>query len=226
VPARLHDGQQRFAPDEIPGGALLVTLGSGRVELGRAAGQQVRVRWTVPSGRWGRGGSGPEMAAGDADLRIEARRARLRIDVPDVVNVTVHLGRGEITSWGAGAALDLDCPRGRVVCRELRSTTLRADGRYVNLHFATAPEQLDVRARESVIALPAGPYAISAPDGAEVEVTDVPTAARRITVSGGPTRILASQAPLSLRDDADLSLRDDADLSLRDEAPEGSADGG
>ena len=226
MPARLHDGQRRFPADEVPNGTLLVTLGSGRVELGRAAGQDVRVRWTMPSARWGRGGAAPVIAATDSGRRIQARRARLRIDVPDVVNVTVRLRRGEITSWGAGAGLELDCRRGRVVCRELTSRTLRARGRYVNLHFAAAPEQLEVRARESVLALPGGPYAVSAPDGAEIDVANVPTATHRIAVSGGAARIVASQAPLSLRDDADLSLRDDADLSLGDDAAEGFADGG
>jgi hypothetical protein len=121
--------------------------------------------------------------------------------VPDVVNVTVRLGRGEITSWGAGSGLMLNCTRGRVVCRELACRTVSASGRYVNLHFAAAPEAVEVDARESVLALPPGPYAVTAPPGAEIEVAVAPAADRRITVSGGPSRLLTAKAPLSLRDE-------------------------
>jgi hypothetical protein len=214
-PAGRHDGQLRFAVTEIPQGTLLVNLGSGRVELGRAAGQQVRVRWTFPAALmpavpdWlRRREPGPRVSAGGDGLRISARRARLRIDVPDVLNVTVRLRRGQITSWGAGGRLALDCSRGRVVCRELVCPSLRAAGRYVNLHFAAPPEQAEVESRECVLALPPGPYAVTVPPGSEVEVAQTPDASHRITVTGGPARLLASQAPLSLRDEPADGERD------------------
>jgi hypothetical protein len=134
-------------------------------------------------------------------LQLQARRARLRIDVPDVVDVTVALGRGEITSWGAGCRLTMTTG-GRVSCRELTSQTVHATARYVNLHFAAAPEHVVVDAPDSVLALPPGEYAVTAPPNAQIEVDQAPAARRHIEVHGGRTRVLASKPPLDLRREA------------------------
>ncbi len=206
LPPGRRDGRLRIDLAEIAGGRVLVTVGSGRIELGRTAGQQLRVRWTVPAllpERWHAllhlpGAPGPRVRADGAGLDIRARRARLRIDVPDVADVTVRLGRGEITSWGAGCALTLDTA-GRVSCRELTCQTVKATASYANLHFAAVPQQVVVDAAESVLALPSGPYRVTAPPDAEIDVVQAPDGDARITVSGGKTRILAARAPLDLR---------------------------
>jgi hypothetical protein len=199
-----RDGQLRFDLAHIAGGRLRVTVGSGRVELGRAAGQQVRVRWTVPAllpKTWRErlpGGQGPRVRQDGSGLRIQSRRARLRIDVPDVVDVTVSMRRGDITSWGAGCPLTLTTG-GQASGRELTSPRLRVTARYANLHFAAVPAEVVVDAPESLLALPAGRYAVVAPQDAEVEVEQAASAPSRIEVSGGRTRILVAKPPVDLR---------------------------
>ena len=183
---------------------MRVTVGSGRVELGRAAGQQVRVRWTLPAllpERWRArlpGGGGPRVRREPSELRIHARRARLRIDVPDVVDVTVEMGRGDITSWGAGCPLTLTTA-GQVSGRELTSRRLHVRAQYANLHFAAVPDEVVVEAPDSLLAMPPGAYAVTAPENADIKVEQAPCATSRIDVSGGRTRILASKPPLDLR---------------------------
>jgi hypothetical protein len=199
-----RDGLLRFDAGDIAGGRLRVSVGGGRVELGRAPGQQVRVRWTLPAllpKRWQArlgGRRGPRVRQDASGLHLEARRARLRIDVPDVVDVTVDIGRGDITSWGAGCSLTLTAG-GQVSGRELTSSRLRVTGRYVNLHFAAVPDDLVVTAPDSLLAMPPGRYAVAAPAGSKIEVEQEPSAPSRIEVSGGPTRILVSKPPLDLR---------------------------
>ncbi len=209
LPAGRRDGQLRFDPAEVAGGRVTVSVGSGRVELGHAAGQHLRIRWTLPAvlpERWrarlrlpaGPARRGPRVRSDAYGLHIRARRARLRIDVPDVMEVTVELGQGEITSWGAGCALELTTA-GQISCRELTSRTVRATAQHVNLHFAAEPAHLVVDAPDSVVVLPPGRYAVTSPPDAEIEVTAAPDAASRVVVRGGRTRILASQPPLDLR---------------------------
>lgn len=186
---------------------MRVAVGSGRVELGRSAGQHIRVRWTMPAvlpagwPGWSRlrGGAGPSVRSDADGMHIRTRRARLRIDLPEGLNVRVDIGRGEITSWGAGGDLTLCSRAGRVSCRELTCRTLVVQAQQANLHFAAAPEHVDVVAPACVLALPGGPYSVTAPPGAQIEVTQAPEAVHRITVSAGEARILAQAAPLSLR---------------------------
>jgi hypothetical protein len=199
-----RDGVERIDSASISAGRIAVAVGSGRVELGHQAGQQVRVRWTVPARlpagwpAWLRspGIRGPRVWSNAAGLHIRARRARLRIDLPDGLDVRVELRRGEITSWGAGGELELTSRAGRVSCRELICRTLAVRAEHANLHFAAPP---------CVLALPGGPYSVAAPPGAQIEVAQAPATGREITVSGasgGKIRILAATAPLSLRGDS------------------------
>jgi hypothetical protein len=199
-----RDGQLRFDVADIAGGRLRVTVGSGRVELGRAAGQQVRVRWTVPARlpeQWRArlpGARGPRVRQDETGLRIQARRARLRIEVPDVVEVTVSMRTGDITSWGAGCPLTLTTG-GQVSGREFTSPRLHVTARYANLHFAEVPAEVVVKAPESLLALPPGLYSVLAPQDAEVEVEQAASASSRIEVSGGRARILVAKPPVDLR---------------------------
>lgn len=208
-----RDGVERIDSTSIVAGRIAVAVGSGRVELGRKAGQQVRVRWTVPARlpagwpAWLRppGFRGPRVWSDAAGLHIRARRARLRIDLPDDLDVRVELRRGEITSWGAGGELALTNRAGRVSCRELIARTLAVRAEHANLHFATPPERVDVVAPTCVLALPGGPYSVTAPPGAQIEVAQAPATGREIRVcgvSGGKVRVLAATAPLSLHGDS------------------------
>ena len=203
-----RDGVERIDSAAVPARRIVVAVGSGRVELGHKPGQQVRVRWTVPThlpARWPgwlrpRGFRGPRVWSDVAGLHIRARRARLRIDLPDGVDVTVELRRGEITSWGAAGELALTSTAGRVSCRELSCRTLVVRAEYANLHFAAPPERVDVLAPHCVLALPGGPYSVTAP-GAQIEVAQASGTGREITVAGGRARILAATAPLRLGSD-------------------------
>lgn len=202
--ARHRDGQLRLDSVALAPARIAVTVGRGRVELGRAPGPYVRVRWTVPAllpDRWPqrlrRGG--PRVRSDALGLRLRVRRARLRIDLPDGFGAAVTLGRGEITSWGAGGDLVLHSPAGRVSCRELTSRSVLVRAEYANLHFAAIPQRVEVSAPDCVLALPAAGYAVSAPDGAEIEVDQAPESARQIIVSGGAARILVAKPPIRLR---------------------------
>ena len=202
-----RDGLFRLDRASVAQGQVQVAVGSGRVELGRAAGRHIRVRWTVPAllpAGWParirlRGAAGPSVRSDADGVHIRTRRARLRIDLPEGLKVRVDIGRGEITSWGAGGELALTSRAGRVSCRELTCRTLVVQAQHANVHFAAAPERVDVVASGCVLALPGGPYSVTAPPDAEIEVAQAPEAVRRITVSGGVARILAQAAPLSLR---------------------------
>jgi hypothetical protein len=204
-----RDGVERIDRACIPAGRMVVTVGSGRVELGHKAGQQVRVRWTVPTrlpAGWPpwlrpRGSRGPRVRSEATGLQVRARRARLRIDLPDGLDVTVELRRGEISSWGAGGELALTSRAGRVSCRELVCRTLIVRAQQANLHFAASPERVDVVAPDCVLALPGGPYSVTAPPGAQIEVAQEPATGREITVAGERASIFAATAPLSLRGD-------------------------
>ena len=202
--AKTSDGQRRFALAEIYGGRLDIQVHAARVELGQAKGDQVRVRWTVPM-RFGRAGPGPRFASGPDGLRIRCRRARLRVDIPSGMSVRVRVRRGQITSWGAEAELDLAIKEGNVACRELLSPSVKVRAPEVNLHFAGAPQLVDVTSKQVVIALPGGPYDVRAPESAEVTVsqvtagsTDFVALAGRITVDGSDVRVLAAGTPLKL----------------------------
>lgn len=202
-----RDGVERIALASVPSGRIRVVVGSGRVELGYKSGQQVRVRWTVPArlpARWPKRlrPQGLRCRAEPGGLVLRARRARLRIDLPDGVDVTVELRRGEITSWGAGGELDLASRAGRVSCRELRCRTLTVRAARANLHFASPPERVEVTAPSCVLALPGGPYRVTAPAGALIEVEQAAETGGRVRVCGTDVRILAATAPLSLRGDS------------------------
>jgi sarcosine oxidase gamma subunit len=121
--------------------------------------------------------------------------------VPDVVDVTVEMRRGDITSWGAGCPLSLSTA-GQVSGRELNSRRLHVRAQYANLHFAAAPDLVVVAAPESLLAMPPGRYLVIAPENADIEVEQAEqplSAPSRIEVSGGHTRILVSKPPLDLR---------------------------
>ena len=208
-----RDGVERIDSASICDGRIEVCVGSGRVELGHKTGRQVRMRWTVPTrlpARWPawlrpRGFRGPRVWSDGAGLHIQARRARLRIDLPDGVDVSVALHRGEITSWGAGGVLTLTNRAGRVSCRELSCRTLQVRAAQARLHFAAPPERVDVSAGACVLALPGGPYSVTAPPGSHIEVPQAPATGREITVAGGAgvqVRIVAATAPLNLRGDS------------------------
>jgi hypothetical protein len=190
---------------EIPGGQLEIKVRAGRVELGHSAGDQLRVRWTVPKTRGFRRGE-PRWRFGRDGLRIRCRRARLRIDLPTGMTVRVRLARGQITSWGADGDLDLAVSRGSVACRELRSQVAIVRAPEVNLHFAAVPRLVDVDCEHAILALPGGPYALAVPPGAEVTVTPSsgdPAGVPRIRVQGKrvqgkDVRVLASSEPLRL----------------------------
>ncbi|HEX4015819.1 MAG TPA: hypothetical protein VHX15_03700 [Frankiaceae bacterium] len=201
-----RDGVERIDRASVAGGRIQITVGHGRVELGHKPGQQVRVRWTVPArlpARWPNAlrPQGFRLRSDATGCQLRARRARLRIDLPDGLDVTVLLRRGEITSWGAGGELTLRSPHGRVSCRELVCRTLDVQAAQANLHFAAPPERVEVSAPACVLALPGGPYAVTAPPGAQIEVQQNASAGRHIRVSAADTRILAATAPLSVRGD-------------------------
>jgi hypothetical protein len=202
-----REGVERIDRAALPHARLAVVVGSGRVELGHKPGQQLRVRWTVPirlPARWPQRlrPRGFRLRSDATGLHVRARRARLRIDLPDGWEVTVELRRGEITSWGAGGELSLTSPAGRVSCRELVCRTLSVQAENANLHFAAPPERVDVAAPLCVLALPGGPYSVTAPPGAQIEVAQAPASGRDIIVSGGQARIVAATAPLSLLGDS------------------------
>jgi hypothetical protein len=88
-----------------------------------------------------------------------------------------------------------------VSCRELSCRTLTVEADHANLHFATPPERVDVAATACVLALPGGPYAVTAPPDALIEVEQEASSGHRITITGAQARVLASTAPLSLRGD-------------------------
>ena len=206
--ARSSDGQRRFALAEIAGGRLEIRVGSGRVELGHSRGDQIRLRWTVPTTRLRRAGAGPRCTPGAGGLRIRSKRARLRVDLPTGMTVQVRVGRGQITSWGADAVLDLAIKEGNVACRELLSPTATVSAPDVNLHFAGSPELVRVTGERVVVALPGGPYLVTAPDGAEVTVplarrippgsTHDESIAGTIAVTGTDVRVLAAGTPIEL----------------------------
>ncbi len=202
-----RDGVERIERASVPAGRVHVAVGRGRVELGHASGQQLRVRWTVPTrlpSSWPKAlrPQGFRLLSDASGLHVRARRARLRIDLPAGLDVTVELRRGEITSWGAGGELALFSSGGRVSCRELICRTLTVRAARANLHFATAPDRVDVTASACVLALPGGPYAVTAPPHALIEVEQAADSGRRITITGADARVLASTAPLSLRGDS------------------------
>ena len=207
-PRRRTDPPRRFAVAEIPGGRLRVAVGAGRVELGSTTGTAVRVRATRP--RW----VSDRLAAlvpailrspryrlrGDG-LHIRARRARLQIDLPPGLTTLVQLRRGEITSWGAAGELSLFVADGVVTCRELQATAAHVRAPRASLHFASSPERVEVFADRAVVAVPAGAYAVSAPDTAEVTVPLDPASARVIVVRAAAARVLAAADPLRLTDE-------------------------
>jgi hypothetical protein len=201
-----RDGLLRIDGPSIAGGRVQVTVASGRVELGQAAGSRLRVRWTLPAllpEAWPaalrpRVVRGPQVRSDEEGLRIVVRRARLRIDLPAGLQVQVRLGRGDITSWGAGGELSLSSRKGRVSCRELHAAAVVVVARDANLHFAQPPRRVDVDAPHILIALPGGPYTVTAPPGTPIEVAQFPGSGHEITVRGGEARILAATAPIRL----------------------------
>ena len=206
--ATSSDGQRRLAPAEIASGRLEIQVGAGRVELGYAKGDHVRVRWTVPTTRWGRAGAAPRFTAGADGLRIRSRRARLRVDLPTGLRVRVRVRRGQITSWGADAELDLAVKQGNIAGRELLSRLAWAQAPDVNLHFTAEPELVRVTGEQIVVALPGGPYVVTAPEGAEITVplaTPGPPRsehdewiAGQVVVIGSDVRVLAAGSPIEL----------------------------
>lgn len=194
------EGSRRIDAAVIPGRRLEITVRAGRVELGHSTADQLRVRWTVPD-RPLLGPSVPSFHFGPGGLAIRCPRARLRIDLPAGMSVQVRQRRGQITSWGAEGDLDLAVRRGSVACRELRSQVARIRAPGVNLHFAAIPQLVEVSCEQAVVALPGGPYSVSAPAGAEVTVPRTQGFAQqppRIQISGHDVRVLAAATPLRL----------------------------
>jgi hypothetical protein len=191
---------QRIPMAEIAGGRIEIRWGRGRVELGRARGAQVRVRISGAETRrpFRRG---PEVATSASGLDISARQGRLQVDLPDGLTVHVELERGEITSWGAGGVLSMVSAAGSVTCRELTASQVQARASRVSLHFAQAPQRVEVDAERATVSVPAGEYAVFAPPGAEITVSPTPDAPSEITVRAADVRILASQAPLQLTEE-------------------------
>lgn len=197
LPYGRRDAQRRVAASEIGRGCIDIRVGRGSVELGHTARDEVRVRSTVPTLGRLRIFGGPGYRLSSYGLRIHARRARLQVDLPADLIVRVRVRRGQITSWGAGGDLTL-VSGDRVACRELRATIATARGREVSLHFAAAPQRVAVEAGRAVIALPGGPYAVTAPAGAEVTVPREAGALREIIVRALDARVLAAARPLDL----------------------------
>jgi hypothetical protein len=194
---------QRIALADISANRVVIRLGQGRVELGRAPGESVRVR-TSATGTSGIAAHSLRVRRGE--LRIAARHGRILVDLPNgsagELVVVVKVRRGEITSWGAGGSLELRSRSGSVTCRELVADTVKVKAERVSLHFAEPPQRLEVDADKATVLVPAGDYAVTAPAAAEVTVTRLPAATRAIIVRAGDARILAAQSPLSLTDEA------------------------
>jgi hypothetical protein len=194
---------QRIPLVDIAAGRVRIRLGQGRVELGRSRGDSVRLRTTATGTR---GISAHSVRLRRGELRIAAPHGRLQVDLPDGLAgelvVLVKVKRGEITSWGAGGELELGCRRGRVTCRELVAGRVRARASRVSLHFAEPPKRVRIDAGSATVSVPAGAYAVTAPRGAEITVTQQPDSDRRILVRAAEVRILAAQTPLSLTDEA------------------------
>jgi hypothetical protein len=202
--AATTEGQRRIAAVEISGGQLEISTHTGRVELAPSAGDQLRVRWTVPKGRVRRVRE-PQFRFGGDGLRIRCRRARLRVDIPAGLAVRVRVASGQITSWGADGDLQLTVRDGSVACRELRGQVVSVRAPKVNLHFASSPRMVDVECGQAIVVLPGGPYALSVPALAEVTVprsTDAAGGAPRIRVHGAEVKVLASSAPLRLTEES------------------------
>ena len=199
----------RIPAGDVPGGRLVLELVRGRVELGQARGADIRVRAALAPGHrarfWSRGAGGLRQRSEPDALTITARRGRIRLDLPAdpavQLAVEVRVGRGEITSWGAGGELALTCPDGSVTCRELTARVLRVRSERVNVHFAAEPELVEIDADEVTVALPGGPYEVAAPDGAEVTVVQLQGSARRVNVRALRARVLSAQTPLRLTSD-------------------------
>jgi hypothetical protein len=162
---------------------------------------EVRVR-TTGTGTGGIAGRSLRLRRGE--LRIKAPHGRLQIDLPagpaGELVVVVKVRHGEITSWGAGGGLELRAKKGRVTCRDLVARSVRVWASRVSLHFAEPPQRVEVTAQSVTVAVPAGEYAVTAPSGAEVTVTQQPAADREIIVRAAEVRVLASESPLSLTD--------------------------
>jgi hypothetical protein len=130
----------------------------------------------------------------------------LQVDLPNGLAgefvVVVKVKRGEITSWGAGGDLELRCRRGRITCRELIAGQVEVRASHVSLHFAQPPKRVWVDADTVTVSVPAGAYAVTAPTGTEITVTQQPDAEREIIVRAAAVRVLAAQTPLSLTDEA------------------------
>jgi hypothetical protein len=194
---------QRIPLADITAGRVRIRLGQGRVELGRSPGDSVRLRTTATGTR---GISAHSVRLRRGELRIAAPHGRLQVDLPDGLAgelvVVVNVKRGEITSWGAGGELELRCRGGRVTCRELVAARVQVRASRASLHFAQPPKRVRVDADSATVSVPAGAYAVTAPTGAEITVTQQPEADREIIVRAADVRVLAAQAPLSLTDEA------------------------
>jgi hypothetical protein len=194
--------RRRLQPEEIASGRLRVRIRKGRVEIGTSPDGVARLRWQIRRGA-------PRIKARADALHISARRVRLILDLPAEVAVDVRLKTGDITSWGAGNPLTLQAAPGRVIGRELSAARVQARADHVSLHFAAPPESVVLRGDSVVLTVPPGPYAIDAPDGAEVTAERAAadaggSAVGRLVVAGADVQVLAAEPPLPLaeRDEA------------------------
>ncbi len=163
------------------------------MEIGTSPDGVARLRWQIRRGA-------PRISARAGALHIRARRARIILDLPAHLTVQVALREGDVTSWGSANDLDVRARPGRFICRELRSSSVRARADAVSLHFAAAPTLVDASGDSVVVTVPAGPYLIDAPAGAEVtaDAGDAASAVGAVTARGADVRVLTSIEPVPL----------------------------
>ena len=162
--------------------AVEATVERGRIEIGSRPGRDVRVRTTVSLLGWRarlahrRAPRTPEPTLDDGVLRIRGARGmvRVQVDVPAGCRVRASVDEGDVTMWGVGGELDLRVGHGVLVGRELSADRVRAanGGGEVNLHFASAPDDVDASTVSGAVllVLPDGTYRLDVDPGAEVTV--------------------------------------------------------
>jgi len=185
--------RRRLKPEELESGRIRIRIRKGRVEIGASPDGVARLRWQIRRGQ-------PRIQARADALHITARRVRLILDLPAELAVDARVRQGDITSWGSANPLTLHAAPGRVIGHELGAPTVQARADSVSLHFAAAPESVELQGESVVLTVPPGPYAIDAPAGADVtaDTADSATAVGRLTVRGSDVHVLAAQPPLPL----------------------------